>query len=141
MNASPFTLTTVCVALSLTLAFGGRCGMAAEPFRGNLTGKDMLGFCKDVLADPMKDFEKGMCFGFIDGFMAGHFVATTWHYFHHRNEKMDEIYGRLCVPKEMNRTEMAKIYVRHLEAHRDSLAWNAGQLLDAALREAYPCPE
>ena len=110
-----------------------------EYLQGNFTGAEMLKYCKAANDDSVRDFERGVCTGFIDGFAAGHHAAELWHAFHHREETIDNIYGHLCVPKDTNRTALVTMFVRYLESHRDSLSWNAGLLLEAAIREAYPC--
>lgn len=112
-----------------------------QRFRGGFTGEDMLTACKAVaIEDPVRDFEKGICRGFIDGFVAGHYAAELWHAFHHRDEKLDRIFGRLCVPKNVNRNAIAIVLVQYLEKHQDELKWNAGLLLESALKDAFPCP-
>ncbi|MEX0959254.1 MAG: Rap1a/Tai family immunity protein [Burkholderiales bacterium] len=113
----------------------------AERFRGGFNGADMLVFCKAANDDPIKDFERGICTGFIDGFAAGRHVGDTWHAFHHREEKLDEVHGHLCVPSDISRSRIAQIYVRYMEQNSDRLKWNAGVLLESALREAFPCPQ
>lgn len=110
-----------------------------EYLQGNFTGAEMLKYCKAANDDSVRDFERGVCTGFIDGFAAGHHAAELWHAFHHRDETIDNIYGHLCVPSDTNRTALVSMYVRYLEGHRDSLSWNAGLLLEAAFRDAYPC--
>jgi hypothetical protein len=109
--------------------------------KGNFTGEEMLRYCKVPNDDSVRDFERGICTGFIDGFAAGHHAAELWHAFHHRDEPIDSIFGHLCVPKDVNRTALVSLFVRHLEANPDNLGWNAGLLLETALREAYPCEE
>lgn len=107
--------------------------------RGNFTGAEMLKYCKVANDDSVRDFERGVCTGFIDGFAAGHHAAELWHAFHHRDEDIDNIVGHLCVPKDANRTALVTLFVRYLESHPDNLDWSAGLLLESALREAYPC--
>lgn len=109
--------------------------------RGSFTGEEMLRYCKVASDDLVRDFERGVCTGFIDGFTAGHHTAELWHAFHHRDEDIDSIYGRLCVPRDVKRAALVAVFVRYLENNRDNLDWNAGLLLESALREAYPCPE
>lgn len=131
---------TVCAgALALSLATAAAA--QSERFRGGFTGQDMLAFCKAATDDPIKDFERGICIGFIDGFAAGRHVGDTWHAFHHREEKLEEVHGHLCVPGDTSRTRIARIYVAYLEKNADKLKWNAGVLLEGALREAFPCPK
>jgi hypothetical protein len=114
---------------------------AAQRFRGSLTGEEMLTACKAFATeDPVRDFEKGICRGFIDGFFAGHHAAELWHAFHHRDESLDRIYGRLCVPKDVNRNAIAVVLIKYLEKNREKSKWNAGLLLESALKEAFPCP-
>ena len=116
-------------------------GTAADGvyLKGNFTGEEMLKYCKVANDDSVRDFERGVCTGFIDGFAAGHHAAELWHAFHHRDETIDNIYGLLCVPNDTNRTALVAMFVRYPESHRDNLGWNAGLLLESALREAYPC--
>lgn len=132
--------------LLLVLALCGTAGAVEttdeQSFRGGFTGEDMLTACKAVaIEDPVRDFEKGICRGFIDGFFAGHYAAELWHAFHHRNESLDSIFGRMCVPKNVNRNAIAVVFVKYLESHRENIKWNAGLLLESAMREAFPCPE
>ncbi len=115
---------------------------ADEWLKGKFTGEEMLRYCRSLTSDdPVKDFEKGVCTGFIDGFAAGHRAAELWHVFHHREEKIENVFGHLCVPKEANRAALAIVFVRYLEKNPDKLKWSAGPLLESALRESFPCPE
>ncbi|UCH47984.1 MAG: hypothetical protein JSU95_18435 [Betaproteobacteria bacterium] len=130
-------------ACGLILLLSGLHSIAAGEayLKGNFTGAEMLRYCKVASDDSVRDFERGICTGFIDGFAAGHHAAELWHAFHHRDESIENIYGQLCVPTDANRTALVAVFVRYLENHRDNLDWNAGLLLESALREAYPCPE
>jgi hypothetical protein len=111
-------------------------------YRGGFTGQEILDHCKESLNnDPVRDFNRGVCIGFIDGFAAGHFVAETYHAFHHRDEKLEDIYGHLCVPENTSRGQMARAFVQFLQQHPDKLKLPASLLLEDALREAYPCPK
>ncbi|HVY04753.1 MAG TPA: Rap1a/Tai family immunity protein [Burkholderiales bacterium] len=112
---------------------------AAGWFRGGFTGEEMLLHCRAEEKDPVKDFGRGICIGFIDGFAAGHFVGETYHGFHHREEKIDDIYGHLCIPDTVNRGQLAKTFVQFLEKHPEKLKLPAGIILEDALREAFPC--
>ena len=107
--------------------------------QGNFTGQEMLKYCKAASDNSTRDFERGVCTGFIDGFAAGHHAAELWHAFHHRDEEIDNIFGHLCVPKDTNRTALVAMFVRYLENHPDKLEWAAGLLLESALSETYPC--
>ncbi|HKB81719.1 MAG TPA: Rap1a/Tai family immunity protein [Burkholderiales bacterium] len=108
-------------------------------FRGGFTGEEMLQHCKAEEKDPVKDFDRGICIGFIDGFAAGHYIGETYHAFHHRDEKIDEIYGHLCIPDTVNRGQLARTFVQFLEKNRNKLKLPAGLVLEDALREAFPC--
>jgi hypothetical protein len=111
-------------------------------YRGGFSGKEILDHCKESLnTDPVKDFNRGICIGFIEGFTAGHFVAETYHAFHHRDEKLEEIYGQLCVPENTSRGQMARTFVQYLQSHPDKLQLPAALLIEDALRETYPCPK
>ena len=110
-------------------------------FQGRFTGEEMLAHCKAPDNDPIQDFGRGICTGFLDGFAAGHFVAETWHGFHHRDEKMDDIFGHLCVPDGTTRGQLARVFVQFLEKNRERLKLPAGLLLEDALRESFPCPK
>ena len=133
----------VSTAWSLILLLSFSPGVSAEDIylKGSFTGEEMLKYCKVSSDDSVRDFERGICTGFIDGFAAGHHAAELWHAFHHRDEDIANIYGHLCVPTDVNRTTLVSMFVRYLENNRDNLGWNAGLLLEAAFREAYPCPE
>lgn len=110
-------------------------------FRGGFSGQDMLGHCKETGEGPVRDFSRGICAGYIDGFAAGHHMGDTWHAFHHRDEKLDQIYGRLCIPPKTTLGHLSRIFVEYLERHPDKLRLPAGLLLEDALREAFPCPK
>ena len=108
-------------------------------FRGGFTGEEMLLHCRAEEKDPVKDFGRGICIGFIDGFAAGHYIGETYHAFHHRDEKIDDIYGHLCIPDTVNRGQLARTFVQFLEKNPDKLKLPAGLVLEDALREAFPC--
>jgi len=127
-------LATVLIASSMA------CG-AAPWFQGKFTGEEMLAHCKAADKDPIQDFGRGICTGFLDGFAAGHFVAETWHGFHHRDEKMDDIVGHLCVPDGTTRGQLVRVFVQFLEKNAERLKLPAGLLLEDALRESFPCPK
>ena len=112
---------------------------SAAWFRGGFTGAEMLQHCKAEEKDPVKDFGRGICIGFIDGFAAGHYVGETYHAFHHRDEKIDDMYGHLCIPDTVNRGQLASTFVRFLEKNPEKLKLPAGLVLEDALREAFPC--
>jgi hypothetical protein len=111
----------------------------AAGFRGGFTGEEMRNHCRAEEKDPVKDFGRGICIGFIEGFAAGHFIAETYHAFHHRDEKIDDIYGHLCIPDTVNRGQLARTFVQFLEKNPDKLKMPAGLALEDALREAFPC--
>ena len=50
-------------------------GTSAPRLRGGFSGEEMLGHCSAEEKDPVKDFGRGICIGFIAGFTAGHLVA------------------------------------------------------------------
>jgi hypothetical protein len=110
-------------------------------FHGGFTGQDLLGFCKETDNEQVRDFGRGICAGYIDGFAAGHHMAETWHAFHHRDEKLDQIYGRLCIPAKTTLGQISRMFVNYLERHPQKLALSAGLLLEDAMREAFPCPK
>ena len=125
---------------------------AADPWsRSGFSGKELLAACKVASQEPaedkeaseasVQDFERGICRGFIEGFVAGRHIGDTVHAFHHRKEKLDEIYGRLCIPPQTAKNALAAVFVRYLEKNPDKLNWNAGVLLETALKETYPCPD
>lgn len=99
----------------------------------------MLHHCRAEEKDPVKDFGRGICIGFIDGFAAGHYLGETYHAFHHRDEKIEEIYGHLCIPDTVNRGQLARTFVQFLEKNPEKLKLSAGLVLEDALRDAFPC--
>ena len=111
----------------------------AAGFRGGFTGAEMHGHCRAEEKDPVKDFGRGICIGFIDGFAAGHYIGETYHAFHHREEKIDDIYGHLCLPDGVNRGQLVRTFVQFLEKSPDKLKLPAGLVLEDALRDAFPC--
>jgi len=133
-------MKTAALALMSTLLWIFQPAEAsAAPLRGSFTGEEMLLQCRAEEKDPVKDFGRGICIGFIDGFTAGHYVGETYHAFHHRDEKIDDIYGHLCVPDTVNRGQLARTFVQFLEKNPEKLKLPAGLVLDDALREAFPC--
>jgi hypothetical protein len=133
-------MKTTALALIGTLLWIACSPLAgAAWFRGGFTGEEMLNHCRAEEKDPVKDFGRGICIGFIDGFVAGHFSAETYHAFHHREEKIDEIYGHLCIPDTVNRGQLAKVFVQFLEKNPQKAKLPAGLILEDALREAFPC--
>jgi len=129
-------MVTALIASALLAAVPAGAGPWVQ---GRFTGEEMLAHCKAGDKDPMYDFGRGICTGFIDGFAAGHFVAETWHGFHHRDEKRDDIFGHLCVPESTTRGQLARVFVQYLEKHPEKLKLPAGLLLEDALRESFPC--
>ena len=113
-------------------------GAQAAWFRGGFTAEEMLHHCRAEEKDPVKDFGRGICIGFIDGFAAGHYIGETYHAFHHREEKLDDIFGHLCIPDSVNRGQLARTLVQYLEKNPEKLRLPAGLVLEDALREAYP---
>jgi hypothetical protein len=133
-------MKTTALALIGTLLWTVYCPqVSAAWFRGGFTGEEMLNHCRAEEKDPVKDFGRGICIGFIDGFVAGHFSAETYHAFHHREEKIDEIYGHLCIPDTVNRGQLAKVFVQFLEKNPQKAKLPAGLILEDALRDAFPC--
>ncbi len=133
--------TVVPALLGLLVLATSAADAATAWYRGGFTGEEMLEHCKESLnTDPVKDFNRGICVGFIEGFTAGHFVAETYHAFHHRDEKLEDIYGHLCVPETTSRGQMARVLVQFLQAHPDKLKLPAALLIEDAFRETYPCP-
>ena len=114
---------------------------AEDWFRGSFTGKEMLTACRAVGTDSVNDFERGICRGFIEGFVAGRYVGDTSHALHHREEKLDQIPGRLCIPKDINKVTLAIVFVQYVDKNPEKQGWNAGLLLEAALKDAFPCPK
>jgi hypothetical protein len=131
-------LSLACTLLAIFLVSES----AAAWFRGGFTGAEMLQHCKAEEKDPVKDFGRGICIGFIDGFVAGHYVAETYHAFHHREEKIDDIYGHLCIPDTAKRGQIVRAFVLYMEkkANQEKLKLPAGLVLEDALRDAFPCP-
>jgi Rap1a immunity proteins len=111
----------------------------AAGFRGGFSGEEMLNHCRAEEQDPVKDFGRGICIGFIDGFAAGHYIGETYHAFHHRDEKIDDIFGHLCIPDTVNRGQLARTFVQFLTKNPEKLKLPAGLVLEDALREAFPC--
>jgi hypothetical protein len=85
-------MKTVALALMDTLLWTlHSLETSAGGFRGNFTGEEMLQHCGAGEKNPVTDFGRGICSGFIDGFAAEHCIAEAHHAFHHRDEKSDEI--------------------------------------------------
>lgn len=113
---------------------------AEQWMRGSFTGKEILAACKDAPEESVHDFERGICRGFIEGFLAGRHVGDMVHAFHHRTERLEAVYGRLCIPAKVDKANLIFLFARYLEKNPDKMGWNAGILLEAALQEAFSCP-
>lgn len=140
-NLAGVSTKTVALALASILWCACQPARAAGWLRGGFTAEEMLVHCSAEEKDLVKDFGRGICIGFIDGFAAGHYVAETYHAFHHREEKIDDIYGHLCIPDTVKRGQLARIFVQFLEKNREKRKLPAGLVLEDALREAFPCPK
>jgi Rap1a immunity proteins len=140
-NSMGWTAATWCRIFPCLAALGGAGLLFAADAPEAFTGQEMLGYCKNLELEQKQDFDRGICVGFLDGFIAGHQVAENYHAFHHRDEKIDTIIGRLCIPPKTTRGQMAKMLVRYLEQFPDKLKSPAGNLLEEAIQEAHPCPE
>jgi hypothetical protein len=120
--------------------------MAAAPaaalpwLQGKFTGEEMLAHCKATDKDPMQDFGRGICTGFIDGFAAGHFAAETWHGFHHRDERWTTFWTSVRAGRNDPRPVGPGFRAVPGKAS-GKLKLPAGLLLDDALRESFPCPK
>ncbi len=134
--------TLVPAVLGLLVLAAAGTDTAAAWYRSGFTGEEILDHCKESLnTNPVKDFNRGICVGFIDGFTAGHYVAETYHAFHHRDEKLEDIYGHLCIPDTTSRGQIARGFVQYLQSHPDKLRLPAALLIEDALREDFPCPK
>jgi hypothetical protein len=131
----------VCIPLCSSLAFVHPVMSAEQWMRGSFTGKEILAACKAASGESVHDFERGACRGFIEGFIAGRHVGDTVHAFHHRSERLETVYGRLCIPAKIDKSNLIFLFVVYLEKNPDKMNWNAGVLLETALQEAFPCPE
>jgi hypothetical protein len=140
-NIAGVSMKTAALALVSSLWCVCPPAQAGAWFHGGFTAEEMLVHCSAEEKDPVKDFGRGICIGFIDGFAAGHYVGETYHAFHHREEKIEDIYGHLCIPDTVKRGQLAKIFVQFLETNREKRKLPAGLVLEDALREAFPCPK
>lgn len=128
------------IPLCGSLAFINPALSAEQWMRGSFTGKEILAACKGASEESVHDFERGVCRGFIEGFLAGRHVGDMVHAFHHRNERLEAVYGRLCIPTKVDKSNLIFLFARYLEKNPDKMNWNAGTLLETALQEAFPCP-
>jgi Rap1a immunity proteins len=127
-------------ALLAALLFPEDARAAEDWFSGTFTGKELLTACKAAAEESVKDFERGICRGFIEGFVAGRYIGDVSHAMHHRTEKIGQIPGRLCIPRGISKTAIGVVFVQFIEKNPDKLGWNAGVLLESALKQSFPCP-
>jgi hypothetical protein len=101
-------------------------------------GETLRGACNDVIKYQQNKSDKsvsrlnvGICYGFISGVINNHKVMYKY-------RKVQKLF---CTPENQSNAEIAKIYVKYLDAHPENLQMNGALLLDAALKDAYPCPK
>ena len=111
--------------------------LMASPARA-FDGETLRGACNDVIKYQQNKTDKsvsrlnvGICYGFISGVINNHKVMFQY-------RKVQKLF---CTPENKSNAEIAKIYVKYLDAHPENLQMNGALLLDAALKEAYPCPK
>src|SRR5210317_2065525 len=109
----------------------------ASPARA-FDGETLRGACNDVIKYQQNKTDKsvsrlnvGICYGFISGVINNHKVMFKY-------RKVQKLF---CTPENQSNAEIAKIYMKYLDAHPENLQMNGALLLDAALKEAYPCPK
>ena len=111
--------------------------LMASPARA-FDGETLRGACNDVIKYQQNKTDKsvsrlnvGICYGFISGVINNHKVMFKY-------RKVQKLF---CTPENLSNAEIAKNYVKYLDAHPENLHMNGALLLDADLKEAYPCPK
>ena len=101
-------------------------------------GEKLHGYCSAVIKYQQDKSDKsvskldmGFCYGFISGVVNNHKVMFKY-------RKVPKLF---CTPEDVTIAEIAKTFVKYLDANPDNLPANGALLLDAALKEAYPCPK
>jgi hypothetical protein len=85
-----------------------------------VTGTNLLTWC---------DAGAGRCRGFVQGVRGMNYV---FHLF--------DTQPSFCVPPDVNSEQNARVLVRYLKAHPETLHLNGAFLTAVALQHAYPCP-
>ncbi|MGA7225461.1 MAG: Rap1a/Tai family immunity protein, partial [Candidatus Acidiferrales bacterium] len=90
----------------------------------------------DTSADkpPVKSFDVGFCFGFIDGANSAHQVWAASDKTNHRNHAMS-----YCFPDSVTNGQMLRVFVKYLDEHPQDLHEPAALLYIEAMRRAFPC--
>ena len=130
------TFTVVAVLLSLVLSADARAQTT--------TGADIIGKCKQAVRDvdndtsadkpPVKSFDVGFCFGFIDGANSAQQVWAASDKTNHRNHSMG-----YCFPDAVTNGQMLRVFVKYLDDHPQDLHEPAALLYIEAMRRAFPC--
>jgi hypothetical protein len=130
--------TLIAVAVLLCLALSACAGAQTT------TGADIISKCKQAVRDvdndtsvdkpPVKSFDVGFCFGFIDGANSAQQVWAASDKANHRNHAMS-----YCFPDAVTNGEMLRVFVKYLDAHPEVLHEPAALLYIEAMRKAFPC--
>ena len=130
------TLIAVAVLLSLALT----AGAGAQ----TTTGAEIISKCNQAVRDvdndtstdkpPVKSFDVGFCFGFMDGANSAHQIWAASDKTNHRNHAMS-----YCFPDSVTNGQMLRVFVKYLDEHPQDLHEPAALLYIEAMRKAFPC--
>jgi hypothetical protein len=130
--------TLIAAAALLSLALSAGAGAQTT------TGADIMSKCKQAVRDvdndtsvdkpPVKSFDVGFCFGFIDGANSTQQVWTASDKTNHRNHAMG-----YCFSDAVTNGQMLRVFVKYLDDHPKELHEPAALLYIEAMRRAFPC--
>src|SRR5262245_3291613 len=79
-------------------------------------------------SDPNKSFQQildtGMCGGYLRGFADSHSLLGD---------------RSFCVPTQATTEQLGKVFLKYMDQHPEDLHRDAGAMVAAALRNAFPC--
>lgn len=118
--------------------------VSASAHAQTTTGADIVSKCKQAVRDvdndtsadkpPVKSFDVGFCFGFIDGANSAQQVWAASDRTNHRNHPMG-----YCFPDAVTNGQMLRVFVKYLDEHPQDLHEPAALLYIEAMRRAFPC--
>jgi hypothetical protein len=112
----------------LALLWAGPCWNAASAAQDTSSGNFMLPHCIQLMENKNRSY-------FAQGFCAGTVSAIGWLGGELPPEK------RFCHPDGVTRDQSARVVVKYLQSHPESLHLDFRDLAIAAFRRAWPCNE
>lgn len=101
---------------------------------------DNPGACKGAVMADMS-----ACYAYIEGFMTGQAIAMGKVIALGTEEKdlsyveARRRYMKYCLPETVTHDQIVRVFVKYINDHPEKLHEQAGNMLHAALQEAFPC--